>query len=83
MLLQNNVISSYVDNTCIFECYRLRAQFGSSIVANAVHGASNRISADNEINLIFGDVDFDKEGLTSGFLYALLPFAVQIVQTVY
>jgi len=44
-------------------CHRIRALFGKDILLNAIHGPSNRTSAENQIKLIFGDVEFDEEGL--------------------
>ena len=36
--------------------------FGSGILSNALHGPSTVESAAEEINLIFGDIEFDDRG---------------------
>ena len=36
--------------------------FGTSIMSNAVHGASDVESAKEELKIVFGEVSFDAEG---------------------
>ena len=36
--------------------------FGTSIMSNAVHGASDVESSKEELHMVFGDVSFDSEG---------------------
>ena len=52
-------------------CYRIRAQFGTSVVLNAVHGPSSSSAAENEIKLIFGDVEFDEQGLRQTYIFCV------------
>ena len=40
----------------------LRAMFGTNILSNAVHGASDADSANEELKIIFGEVEFDEDG---------------------
>ena len=41
---------------------RLRAQFGSDIKANAIHGSSSALHAEESMKLIFGDLKFNPDG---------------------
>ncbi|BFZ22067.1 hypothetical protein BsWGS_25104 [Bradybaena similaris] len=44
----------------------LRAQFGTSILNNAVHGSSSHSRAKQEIREIFGDLAFSEDGTVKG-----------------
>jgi len=66
----------------VFVCRRLRALFGKDILSNAIHGPSNRISAENQIRLIFGDVEFDEEGFTVP-ISSVLSFSQSVNQSKY
>lgn len=50
---------------CFFQLFvaSLRAMFGTSVLSNAVHGASDIDSAKDELRMIFGEVEFDDEGI--------------------
>ncbi|XP_064647235.1 thioredoxin domain-containing protein 3 homolog isoform X5 [Lineus longissimus] len=44
----------------------IRAAFGKDIKSNAVHGASTEDEAKAEVKLIFGEIEFNKDGTVKG-----------------
>ena len=51
--------------------FRIRAQFGTDIKQNAVHGSSNEEHASKNIKLVFGDLEFTPDGRVKGRLSRL------------
>lgn len=58
--------------------HSLRAQFGSDIKANAVHGSSTADNAKEIITGIFGVVEFDKTGNIDMGETAILGYCIRI-----
>ena len=54
-----------------FNC-SIRAQFGTDVKANAVHGSSDVEHAKEHIKLVFGDMEFSADGTvkSKGLFYA-------------
>ncbi len=48
--------------------FSLRAQFGTDIKANAIHGSSTSHHAIESMKLIFGDLEFNPDGTVKGIL---------------
>ena len=46
--------------------FRIRAQFGQDIKANAVHGSSTNEHAQQSIKLVFGEMEFTPDGMLKG-----------------
>ena len=63
-----------------FDVFSLRALYGIDLMSNAVHGASDLEAAGAELKTIFGDVEFDEEGMFCGgfFSYWQLTFTQNI-----
>ena len=47
-------------------CFRLRGQFGTDTLKNAVHGSSDVKHAMSSIQKIFGELYFNPDGSTRG-----------------
>ena len=60
--------TSVADFLCLI-LYRIRAQFGTTIKENAVHGSSNPDHAKKNIDMIFGELEFNADGTVKGILF--------------
>jgi len=62
-------------NSCVILCaacmHRLRAQFGTNKLRNAVHASSTTQEASAHIAKIFGTMDYDSEGRFTIHVYRL------------
>ena len=61
-MFKNNKYKTNLFTVCVCICFSLRANYGTDVKSNGLHGSSNQEHAVAEMKILFGDVEFNEDG---------------------